>query len=109
MITILFGFANEKILVTVKGKKVTFANTAYGAKETDINGLQLSYQGVITEFPDLQEDKNWEIKAIERFKRKIGSLSNESQITEYIISDLKNHGYTPEKIQRGGFRPKAIN
>ena len=109
MIIILFRFANEKILVTIKGNIVTFANTMYGAKECEIDGLQLNRQGVIKEHPDLKDNPNWKNEAIKRFKDKINSFSNENQIAEYIINDLKGHGYIPEKIQKGGFRPKAIS
>lgn len=108
MITIFFEFSNEYILVTIKGNKVTFANTQFGAKETGIEGLRLSREGVIKEFPDLEGKDNWKDEAIKRFKKKINSFSTESQIAEYLITDLKNHGYFPKKIQREGFRPKPI-
>lgn len=109
MIIILFGFANEKILVTIKGNIVTFANTQYGAKETSIDGLQLSQQGVIKEHPDLKDNKDWREQAVKRFKKKISELKTEQDRADYIIEDLKEHGYILKKIQRGGFRPKAIN
>ena len=109
MIIILFGFANEKILVTIKGEHVTFANTQYGAKECEIDGLQLNFQGVIKEHPDLKDNKDWKEQAIKRFKKKISNFKTEQERADYIISDLEQHGYIPEKIQKGGFRPKAIN
>ena len=108
MITMLFSLANEKILVTVNGKKVTFANTSYGAKESEIDGLQLSYQGVIKQFPDLKDKENWKKESIKRFKAKLNTFSTEMQIAEYIIFELKNQGYKPEKIQREGYRPRNI-
>ena len=108
MITILFGFANEKILVTIRGTNVTFSNTIFGAKETSIEGFQLSQQGVIKEFPDLKEDKEWRKKVIERFKEKISNFNTEQERANYIIEDLRKHGYVPEQKQIGGFRPKKI-
>ena len=108
MITILFGFANEKILVAIRGERITFANTMFGAVETDIEGIQLSHQGVIKEFPDLKDNENWKAEAIKRFKEKISSLKTEQERANYIIDDLKKHGYKPEKIQRGGFRPNMV-
>ncbi len=108
MITILFGFGNEKILVSIKGYNVTFASTKYGAKETSIDGLQLSHQGVIKEFPDLEDKDDWAEQAIKRFKNKVKSFTNENERADYIISDLKKHGYMPEQRQKGGFRPKSL-
>ena len=108
MITILFGFGNEKILVKIEGTQITFANTAFGAKETSIDGLQLSHEGVIKEFPDLKEDKEWRKKVIERFKKKISNFKTEQQRANYIIEDLRKYGYVPEQKQIGGFRPKKI-
>ena len=108
MITILFGFANEKILVTIRGERVAFANTMYGAIETDIEGIQLSHQGVIKEFPDLKDNENWKAEAIKRFKEKISNLKTEQERANYIIEDLKEHGYKLERIQKEGWRPDMV-
>jgi len=108
MITILFSLANEKILVTIRGEKVTFANTMYGAVETDIGGLQLSREGVIKEFPDLKDNENWKGEAVKRFKEKISTLKTEQERAVYIIEDLKEHGYKLEQTQREGFRPNRV-
>lgn len=108
MIKILFEFGGEKILVTIKGKVVTFAHTAFGAKETTIDGLQLSYEGVIKEFPDLKDNPNWKNETIKRFKEKINSFTTEDQIADYLIEDLKKQGYVPKQMEKGGFRPKLL-
>ena len=108
MITILFGFANEKILVTIRGERITFANTMFGAVESDIEGIQLSHQGVIKEFPDLKDNENWKAEAVKRFKEKISNLKTEQERANYIIEDLEKYGYKIEKIQRGGFRPNMV-
>ncbi len=108
MISILFGFGSEKILVIIEGTNVSFCNTQFGAKKTSIDGLQLSHEGVIKEFPDLKEDKEWRKKVIERFKEKISNFNTEQERANYIIEDLRKHGYVPEQKQIGGFRPKKI-
>ena len=108
MITILFGLAGEKILVTIKGERITFANTTFGAVESDIEGLQLSHQGVIKEFPDLKDNENWKEETIKRFKKKISELKTEQDRAVYVIEELKGQGYTFEKIQREGFRPTMV-
>ena len=108
MITILFGFASDKILVTIKGDKILFSSTEYGAVESTIDGLKLDYSGVIREFPDLEGDDKWKEKAIIKFKEKIKELSTEKDRADYIIYDLQKYGYVPEQIQKGGFRPEKI-
>ena len=108
MITILFGFGSEKILVIVEGTNVSFCNTQFGAKKTSIDGLQLSHEGVIREFPDLEGNDEWKKITIERFKKKISNFNTESERANYIIEDLRKHGYIPERKQIGGFRPKKI-
>ena len=108
MITILFGFGSDKILITIKGSKIFFSSTEYGAVESTIEGLNLDYNGVIREFPDLEGDDNWKEKTIKRFKEKIKELSTEKDRADYIIYDLQKYGYVPEQIQKGGFRPEKI-
>ena len=109
MIEILFRFASEKILVKIDGTMVKFASTTFGAKETSIEGLQLDYSGAIKEFPDLKDKDDWREITIERFKDKIKSLKTEEERAEYIIEDLRNHGYIPELKQRKGHRPEKIS
>ncbi len=108
MITILFGFGSDKILVNIKGDKIFFSSTEYGAVETTIDGLKLDYSGVIREFPDLEGDSEWKEKTIKRFKEKIKELSTEQDRADYIIYDLQKYGYVAEQIQKGGFRPEKI-
>ncbi len=108
MITVLFSFANEKVLITVKGNKVYFSSTAMGAVESTIDGLKLDYPGVILEFPELKGKDNWREEAIKKFKEKIKQLPTEQDKIDYIIYDLEKFGYIPEQIQKGGFRPEKI-
>lgn len=108
MINILLGFANEKILVIVEGNRVSFSSTQFGIQKTTIDGLKLDKRGVIREFPDLEGDDAWRLKAIGRFKEKISSFNSEKAIADYVIEDLKKFGYIPEQIQREGFRPEII-
>ena len=108
MIQLIFNFANEVILIVIEGNSVRFGNTMYGAKTADISGLRLEYTGTIRQFPDLADDLNWREKAIERFKEHIAELTNEEEIANYIIFELKNKGFTPRLKQKGGFRPVKI-
>ncbi len=108
MITVLFSFGNEKILIMIDNDKVEFASTSSGAKKTSIEGLQLSQEGVIKEFPDLKDKYDWREQAIIRFNEKKKSFNTEQEIADYIIKDLTKYGYIPEQIQKGGSRPKKI-
>ena len=108
MIDVLFKFANNHILVTVKNKKVYFANTESGNKQSEIDGLKLDHGGVIREFPDLQNNTNWRDEAIKRFKDKIETMESEDEIVIYVVEELKKFGYEPMYKQKKGFRPQLI-
>lgn len=108
MIRILFGFANEKVLVTINGNQIYFSSTAFGSVKAPIEGLKLDYEGVCREFPDLELKENWEQEAIKRFKNKIASFNTEEEKADYIIEDLRKVGYIPEQKEKEGFRPRRI-
>jgi len=104
LIDILFQFGPETILVKIDGSDVKFSNTTYGAIWTTIEGLQLNRKGVQKEFPDLKDKENWKQEAIKRFKEKIKKLNTEMDRANYVIEDLKLHGYIPRKLQVAGMR-----
>lgn len=108
MISVIFSFGNEKVLINVQGHNVYFGSTEFGAQLAPIEGLKLSKAGVLKEFPELTDDKNWRGKAITKFKKKILELKTETDVADYIIEDLKKFGYKPEFKQRDGFRPQLI-
>ncbi len=109
MITLLFGFGNEKVLISVNGTEIYFSSTAFGVQKAPIEGLSLSKLGVIKEFPDLEGDDEWRKKAIERFKEKISKRKTEKARVDYIVEDLAKFGYVLEQTQKEGFRPKKVN
>lgn len=107
MIGVIFQFGSEHIEVRVHNEFVYFrdqSSPAFGS----IGNLKLNKSGVIKEFPDLKDDKEWEDKARERFREKIRSLKNETDRMNYIISDLSKFGYVPLYIQRPGHRPVRV-
>jgi hypothetical protein len=108
MISLVFDYLGEKILVVIEGKNIKFGNTAYGAGLASIEGLKLNYAGVCREFPDLEMNPRWREEVIKRFKWKIEELKTEKEIENYIISDLKKYGYIPKKRQVKGFRMEDI-
>lgn len=108
MISVLFKFAGDYILVIVKGKEVYFSSTRYGIKQSKIDGLKLDRAGVIKEFPDLKDDEEWRKKAIDRFKLQISKFKEEDEIIDYVIEDLSKFGYIPLYKEKPGFRPMPI-
>lgn len=108
MIQVVFRLASEKILVTIDGETIKFANTSQGMQESTIENLQLSKPGVVKEFPDLKDNENWRKEAINRFKKHIKSLKTEDERVNYLIEDLKKHGYIAEAKQKKGFRVEKI-
>ena len=85
-----------------------FANSSQGSLWCPIDGLKLSKDGVVKEFPDLEFDADWHDSAVKRFKDRIELLGKESAVAEYIIKDLRNFGYTPKFYQEAGFRKRRI-
>ena len=107
MIGVIFMFASEMVEVRVTGNNVMFRSGIMPMWAT-IEGLQLNYEGVCKEFPDLNGAPDWKSQAIGRFKDKIASFKTEDEKIGYISEDLKKHGYIPKYIQRGGHRPVKI-
>lgn len=104
----MFRFGADHILVSVAGNHITFANTEQGMVQATIEGLRLSKSGVMKEFPDLKDNPDWATEAVKRFKDKVSTLGTEELKVNYIIEDLRKHGYIPMYKQKGGFRPERI-
>jgi len=107
MIGIIFELANELTEVRVNGNEVLFKNNLFDGF-VPIDNLGISKEGVIKEFPDLEDKENWKEEAINRFKEKIKSMSSEIEAINYIREDLQKYGYKPIAIQREGFRVQKI-
>ena len=107
MIGVIFMFASDMVEVRVEGNHVLFRSGMTPGWAT-IDGLQMSYDGVCKEFPDLKGDINWKAQAVERFKDKIYSYETEVEKMDYIVNDLKKHGYIPKYVQKGGRRVKRV-
>ncbi len=108
MIEAIFQFGPDIILVRVSGNQILFGNTSQGAQMAPLSGLKLSKSGVIKEFPELEDNPNWNGVAVEKFKEKIKELKTERAKIFYIIGDLRKHGYIPKKLREAGKRPINI-
>ena len=104
---IIFQLASEVFEVRIDKGNVLFRTTSTNGAFGTIDNLQLNYVGVIKEFPDLKDSKEWRQEAIKRFKEKIKTM-NEIEASKYIIEDLIKFGYKPLYKQRDGFRVEAI-
>jgi hypothetical protein len=109
MIDVIMRMGNEVIIVRIRGHDVSFgANTRSNPMMAPIDGLALSHEGVIREFPELKGEPNWRIEAIAKFKEKIHSLDSEDKIYHYVVDDLKKFGWIPVYKQRQGFRMEVL-
>ena len=107
MIGAIFQIGAEIVEIRVQNKFVYFrdqSSSIFGS----IDNLRLNKGGVIKEFPDLKDDKDWEQQARDRFREKINSLSNEEARMKYIIDDLSKFGYLLKYIQKEGHRPRKV-
>lgn len=102
-----FRFGGDIIDAIYSNGSLMFLDVSTGILTT-IEGLKISKQGVIKEFPDLEGNEDWKKISIERFKAHIKSFQTEEQVIDYTIEELKKYGYTALYKQRGGHRPKLI-
>lgn len=108
MMDLIFQFLGDYVLVRIEGNQVYLSNSSQGNIRAPINGLKLSYEGVIKEFPDLKDTSSWKEVAIVRFKEKLSSMESEDERAIYLIEDLRQHGYKPMFKQKVGFRREII-
>ena len=92
--------------VIIKGKDIMFSDDT--GMITTIDGLKLSKAGVIEEFPDLKDKKNWREEGLKRFKAHLKSISGEMGKTNYVKDELSKSGYEPMFYQPAGWRPKKF-
>ena len=66
MIDTIFKYLDEYIMIRVEGNNVSFMKkfSEASVESASIDGLKLSKQGVIKEFPDLENNDDWREIAI---------------------------------------------
>ncbi len=102
-----FRLGGENQEVIVRGNELLFFDIASGMMTT-LEGLKLSKNGSIKEFPDLKDDEDWKKKTINRLKEKMKTFNTELEKMEYVKGELIKHGYEPMFYQRAGYRPKKF-
>ena len=108
MIDLIFYLGTQIVFVRVRGATIMFASSLQGKVWSPIDGLKLSYEGVLKEFPELKDNGDWKAIAIQKFKDKISGLKDEDEVADYVITDLKKHGYIAKYKQKMGFRRVAL-
>lgn len=110
----IWGFVNGTQLMAIKliGGVLYFANQkGHYVSYSTIDGLSLNVSTILEEFPELKGKETAEIKRIarERFKEKIKGMTSPKQIENYLIEDLKKHGWRLYMSQKKGHRPVVYN
>ncbi|HDK42869.1 MAG TPA: hypothetical protein ENG87_05800 [Candidatus Pacearchaeota archaeon] len=102
-----FRLGGDVFECVIDGNNLLFRDTST-QMITPVSGLRFSKAGVLKEFPDLKDDVEWKIKALERLKEHIKELNSEKEKLEYVKNELVKFGYEPLFFQRGGFRPQKF-
>lgn len=108
MIGLIFQFGSDIIEVRVDSSNVFFRTSQF-QQFADIDGIKLNKAGVLKEFPDLKDNEDWQKESRKRFKDKIKKMKTERERANYVIEDLRKHGYKPMHEQRSGFRVKKLS
>lgn len=107
MLKITFEIGGDNIEVVIKDNDLLFFDVSSGTTTT-IEGLRLSKAGCIKEFPDLEDNPEWKVETVNRFKKKMRTYENELDKMNYIKSELIKQGYKALFFQRAGFRPSKF-
>lgn len=105
---LIFQFGSDIIEVRINGNHILFRTNQTSGMFATIENLQLNYNGVIKEHPDLKDKDNWKEEAIKRFKEKIKNMTTEIEKVKYVVEDLQKFGYKPLYKQREGFRVEKV-
>ena len=108
MIDLIFYHGTEIIFIRIEGPNVKFSTSYQSQIWAPIDGLKLDYLGVIKEFPELEDDPEWQKEAIFRLKCKLKDYKNEGEIVGYVKEELEKFGYILKRKLRHGFRSEAI-
>ena len=106
MIKGTFSLSGMPIHAIIDGDNLFFCDS--DNRFTTIEGLKMDKQGTLREFPDLVEDEEWKLKAIQRLKEHIKQFKTEDEKLEYVRLELEKSGYKSLFKQRAGFRPQKF-
>jgi hypothetical protein len=104
MIMGYFSQGEQIMEVTINGNGLQF-------KDITNNNLMypnFTYLNVIKQFPDLKDDKEWQVKAGKRFIEFFHKIEGEMKRLAYIKEELIKQGYSPMYWKKQGFRTKRF-
>ena len=101
-----FRIASEIIEVIINGNDIMFLDE--NNTITTMDGLKISKEGTLKEFPDLKNNEEWKKLALERLKEHLKKLENNKKKLEYIKEELTKFGYEALFYQEAGHRPKKF-
>ncbi len=107
MICGTFKLGPEQIEVVVRGAELLFRSVET-QQITTIEGLRLSKAGVLKEHPDLKNNNEWKVIAIDRLKEHVKKMKTEKERLFYVKGELIKFGYEPLFWQRAGHRPQKF-
>lgn len=102
-----FQFGSDIIEAVFDGNSLMFMDVSTGMITTP-EGLRISKDGVMKEFPDLEKNEDWKKEAIKRLKDHIKTFPTLDKKLDYVKDELIKYGYTPLFKQKAGFRPKKF-
>ena len=106
---LIFELGGDMTLVRFSGNNIAFSTSDSNFQRyTPIEGLRLSRDGILKEFPDLKKknlsDGELRGEAVKRFKEKIKGFETDIETKEYLIEEFQNMGHTLKEIKKRGFR-----
>jgi len=107
MILSVFEIGGDQVEVIVRRNELMFRDVSTQMIST-IEGLNISKAGVLTEHPDLKDNNEWKIIAIQRLKEHMKKINKELDKIYYIREELNKFGYKELYYIRAGFRPQKF-
>ena len=107
MIKGTFRLGGDVIEIILQGGDIQIFDVSSGIITT-LEGLKISKEGVIKEFPDLKDNEEWKKIGLQRLKEHIKSFNYLDDKLNYIKEELEKHGYESLYKQRVGHRPQKF-
>ena len=104
---IMFEHLGEVVEIRFVNNSLIVRSSVYG---TQFDYIYNSFQEemVKKQFPELESCIDWKMKAYNKLIDKINSFQLEFDKIQYLINELKPHGYVAKYVMRKGFRPQMV-
>jgi hypothetical protein len=111
MINLLFKRGQEAVALRIIGSEVQIGMQQGGYfKLAPIEGVQLSVEGILKEFPELKGKSPQEIKkeGVKRFREHLKKFKSEEEVKEYFIKEMLQMGYELIMSQKNNLKPEFV-